>query len=329
MLLDPLIEAVNSKSSETSLVINRRNVRKDIKVEAARLRDIIKKEAKGKLICIKVDTASRMDRHVLSLNIQYAEGGRLILRNIGMMEMIESHTAINLENEIVRMLSACGISSDMVFSGTADNAANITKAVVRLGHSEKPILVQHTCYHTPFADEDESDNEEDDEERSTTHTTEVQQSDDISDSSDEEFFHNESTPLSTFTSPTLCPDCEKVKTALDVMGVLSVHCAAHTLQLAVHDAIRNTGEFRGLIDKARRMVKLLRTPNYYKILKREGRAKPPLDVDTRWNSSYEMLKSLYSLRALCVAIRTKEVDLDKAKKRKNKETRSKGQFMRL
>ncbi|XP_017477325.1 PREDICTED: uncharacterized protein LOC108367240 [Rhagoletis zephyria] len=69
-----------------------------------------------------------------------------------------------------------------------------------------------------------------------------------------------------------------------------VRCAAHTIQLAAYDVLKT---IEGDIKECRNIVKILRTSV------RSGNVEislPCLDNATRWNSTYEMIKSIISIR---------------------------------
>lgn len=50
---------------------------------AKRLKEVLKEEMQGKLICLKVDSAARHNRHILGINVQYAVGDKVVIRTIG------------------------------------------------------------------------------------------------------------------------------------------------------------------------------------------------------------------------------------------------------
>jgi len=75
----------------------------------------------------------------------------------------------------------------------------------------------------------------------------------------------------------------------------TVKCAAHTLQLAVHDAIKSSEKTAAILKKARNAACALRKPNRVKELRKHGHAMPVLDVSTRWGSSFDMLESVLAV----------------------------------
>ncbi|KAK3931203.1 Zinc finger BED domain-containing protein 4 [Frankliniella fusca] len=82
----------------------------------------------------------------------------------------------------------------------------------------------------------------------------------------------------------------------------SVRCAAHTLQLAVDDAMKQNDGVKPTIAKVRNLAHFLRTPTNVRQLKTAGKSLPVLDVVTRWGSTYGMLKSVSALRHFFQAV---------------------------
>ncbi|CAL8313668.1 unnamed protein product [Arctogadus glacialis] len=76
----------------------------------------------------------------------------------------------------------------------------------------------------------------------------------------------------------------------------SVRCAAHTLQLAVGDALKQASN---IIAKARHVAKRLRTQNVVCVLKRMGHKRAIVDCATRWHSTHDMLRRLLELKTFC------------------------------
>ncbi|KAK3928321.1 Zinc finger BED domain-containing protein 4 [Frankliniella fusca] len=93
-----------------------------------------------------------------------------------------------------------------------------------------------------------------------------------------------------------CDDWLDVEECTDEDGVQSVRCAAHTLQLAVDEALRKDAQLQQTINAVRELAKFLRTPTSVRQLKAVGKTLPQLDVVTRWGSTYTMLKSVVVLR---------------------------------
>lgn len=75
-----------------------------------------------------------------------------------------------------------------------------------------------------------------------------------------------------------------------------VRCAAHTLQLAVDDSLKQASN---TIAKARRVAKRLRSQNVVCVLKRMGHKRAIVDCATRWHSTHDMLQRLLELKSFC------------------------------
>lgn len=73
-----------------------------------------------------------------------------------------------------------------------------------------------------------------------------------------------------------------------------IRCAAHTLNLAVSDLLK---EIRS---KARAVVKKLRTPTLLNLLRTQKLRKPVIECVTRWGSTYSMFKRLLELKTFCL-----------------------------
>ena len=67
-----------------------------------------------------------------------------------------------------------------------------------------------------------------------------------------------------------------------------LRCAAHTQQLVVDDALKQSS-LKNDIANARQVCKILRNPSIMVILKKLKRKKPILDCVTRWHSTCDML----------------------------------------
>lgn len=79
------------------------------------------------------------------------------------------------------------------------------------------------------------------------------------------------------------------------LSVISIKCAAHTLQLAVKDALLLLAEEdRNVITLCREAAKFLRKVSVKNELRRSGMVciLPALDVTTRWSSTFLMVSNL-------------------------------------
>jgi hypothetical protein len=74
--------------------------------------------------------------------------------------------------------------------------------------------------------------------------------------------------------------------------MILVRCAAHTLQLAVHDVLRKTTS-SDQIEQVRKVVKNLKSSRYLDKIPHELKS-IRINVVTRWNSLYNMFESISS-----------------------------------
>ncbi|XP_062561147.1 uncharacterized protein LOC134225251 [Armigeres subalbatus] len=64
LILDPICDALKMQ-------LNRPNMLNHLTAAAAKIRSGIANEVKGKLVCLKIDSATRLGRHILGVNIQF------------------------------------------------------------------------------------------------------------------------------------------------------------------------------------------------------------------------------------------------------------------
>ena len=83
------------------------------------------------------------------------------------------------------------------------------------------------------------------------------------------------------------------------LNIFSINrCAAHTLALAIEDALKRDEDSKKTLSRARRVVKKLRNPNLILKLRERGALKPILDVPTRCGSTYDMMERLLVLKPI-------------------------------
>lgn len=80
------------------------------------------------MVSIKIDSASRLDRCIVGINIQYICNGKIKLRTLDMYEAMSSQTGFYLKNVIVDVLHSYNIKIQQVYSITTDNGKNMIKA---------------------------------------------------------------------------------------------------------------------------------------------------------------------------------------------------------
>lgn len=82
LLLDPIANALNC-------VVNRKNIKLHLEVTANKIKQAIIMEIHGKLISVKLDSASRHHRHILGINIQYEKENQVVIRTLGKLLTVQ------------------------------------------------------------------------------------------------------------------------------------------------------------------------------------------------------------------------------------------------
>lgn len=84
-----------------------------------------------------------------------------------------------------------------------------------------------------------------------------------------------------------------------ILKIIGIRCAAHTLQLAINDALKKIKVISHLISKARNLTKKLRTQTFIYLIRKQNLKKPTIDCPTRWCSTVDMLENLLLLKDYC------------------------------
>lgn len=184
--------------------VTSRNIMGLVSEKYNEMKSVMVKSFKNRILCLKIDTATRCNRGILCVNVQFIDHGEIRVKTLGLVELKQSHTSKYICDEVKAILSEFSISKEQIYSVTTDNGRNMIKAVELLSSGD-------------VDNEGDADGKE---------------------NFDEGMLNN-----------------------LKLHSVQSVKCAAHTLQLAVKDFLQRL-ESVDFIDKARRIVKLLRTPAY-------------------------------------------------------------------
>lgn len=277
-------------------------VKQYIKQLAGQIRDEIRSEISGKFCSLMVDGATKAHRSVLGLYVQYMDDCCVVRRSLGMINLTSSHTGAYLADVVRERLRLVGIKTANVISVTTDNAANMTSMI---GH------LNRAC------------DEDNDVVESSAEST--------SDSRSENYMPELTLPVFDFSSGVdyeaifekvineikiedLCnakemDDVSDINLVLEEMqqiiatetlNIHSVRCAAHTLQLAVVSAL-GIAEFENIILLCRAVAKELRK-NSAEIELGERAISfkiPHIDVKTRWNSTYIMVRNILIFYLIC------------------------------
>lgn len=123
-IIDPLQQAIGN-----GFAINSANIREKVSNVAQSERRKLVDELSGRLLMLKIDSATCKGRSVLGINVQYASGERIVLRTLAVRELTETHTGAYISSVVREVLAEYKVCLKQVYSITADNGANMQKAV--------------------------------------------------------------------------------------------------------------------------------------------------------------------------------------------------------
>lgn len=89
--------------------------------------------------------------------------------------------------------------------------------------------------------------------------------------------------------------------------LVGIRCAAHTLQLAIKDSIEIADVYECILS-ARELVRKLRIPSLTVRLQSSHIKRPVIDCPTRWNSTFNMLKSLLACKVFTYSLAENNLD---------------------
>lgn len=256
-IIKPILAELDAAGYKTK--IDAEAIKPHIKQMAAKLRAKLKAEMNGRIISLMADVATKNNRGILGINAQYSDNGKIILRTLGMSELRKSHTAETIADTIQENLRLYDISINQIHSFTSDNAKSMLKSGRLL--NEAAIEMQN-AFNAEF--DDDSD-------------VEILSDSDIEIISEDEDM-----------GPMVAAILQRQNAA--IQHINGIGCAAHSLQIAIQDALKVSG-CKALIRKCREIVKTLKSQNVSFLLKEKKVSSPSLDVKTRWNSSFLMVSA--------------------------------------
>lgn len=272
-----------------SLRISRYTIKKAIAERASKIRQQIQNETKNSLVAVKLDIASRHNRSVLGICINYSFQNRVEIRTIAMHTLRMAHTARNLFEIVNLELDRINIGMDQIYAVSTDNAKNLSKATQLMNEeasqqtsivSEQSELVRENTDATNCDETDCNDScsDNDDEEDSDLDECSYSDQDIDGDIFDEQYY-----------SDLLNNVRDEFNNVPYNNLVRQISCANHCIHLLVTHAIDICPGIEAIIASCRILVKKLRTPTYRNLLFHSKLPAPKLDVVVRWNSIYMMV----------------------------------------
>ena len=178
------------------------------------------------------------------------KNGQIVLRTLAMTEIQQQQTGDYLKHLILDVVKGYNLTPEQIYSITTDNGANMPKCVRLL------VAEQENQSEDPFGMDETIDNV-------------------VAGVEYEQMLLNS---LEHF-------DVESIgKNPVIIRGL---RCAAHTMQLAVEDALakplNESESANDIIGRAREIVKHLRTPNIVFLLTAQKLKRPIIDTETMYN----------------------------------------------
>lgn len=269
---------------------------------ANQVKSKITEEVRGRPLSLLIDIVTKNHRSIFGASIQYIVNGQLKVRSIGMIELLESHTAKYLADLIIARLKMYDIDLKQIITITTDNGANVLKMVrdidailqhaISNSTSELQHLTDSPCKAT-MSSANSIQTEIDDQLTDDAIMNLLGEIDGTTDNDALEILFDdvllkEHENLLAAMSRQMAAESE-FEILYDITGV---NCAAHTLQLAVKDALKKImRKHINVISLCRQIAKLLRLRSTHNEMNGFGinYKSPRLDVETRWSSTYMMV----------------------------------------
>lgn len=270
-----------------------------IKYISAEVINQIKLDVKDKFVSLMVDAATKYQRSILGLSLQFMNEGRIAIRSVGMINITAAHTAKHMADVILERLKLLDIKTTQIIAITTNMSAMIERINEGFGGD--------------MAGDVEISNDADRIEIVDTYTEDSQAEADLSTHCNTRIWNNEHLESILHEVVTDMEDQEQCSEELmevlenrpdfsdllrDLEEILNsqttninnVRCAVHTLQLGVLNAL-DEEDFKIIIRLCRAVCKELRKPSNINEMKENHIfvKVPRLDCVTRWNSTYIMV----------------------------------------
>lgn len=288
LISSSLIEFANAGISLDLKSTNLTPVKNHLRRTAMKIREKIAEEMKNKLLSVSLDIVSKNSRSVLGVYAQLIKNGQLAVRCIGMNEMHDRHTGKYICSMLENCLAEYTSGLNSILSITTDNASNMQAFIKNVNQ----IL----------EDEVEEAN------RSNMHNnfenlTILENNTGSASTSELDTLLNTLLPAEadwTFTDYESDEITNIIKAKSSFLLVNGVNCAAHTIQLAIKEALSDLpDEMENIIVLCREFCKFTHLQTTIYEMEKRGVEKrlPPLDVPTRWSSTYLMVNR-YSISVI-------------------------------
>lgn len=256
------------------VVINRTKILQDIEVTSNGIRERIKNELKTvRLSSIMMDLTTKSTLSVLGISASFTRNDVVVTRSLGIIHMKKRHNAENIADLVASCLKTYDLSVERTFAITTDNGSNMVRTTRVLNDMVtsdcEDIGDLNDCEQNQHIDmeEDYESDEESEDDGSAENEMDLRYRAIVSEITQNMTLRNEYIAL-----------------------IPQIRCCAHSLQLAIHDAITESNA-RRVLGRIREMCKSLRNQVVNTEFRRLSPKTilPPLDNATRWCSEFVMV----------------------------------------
>lgn len=223
-------EIITAITKPLNFTINSENIKKEMTIKAAILKQEIIEELKNKIFSLKIDEATRLNRSILGINLQYISNNEIKIITLDAIELFQSQKAEYLKNEVIKVLEEFGLDLRQVYSITSDNGRNMLKAAKLLNDE---LLKENVDYEldseTNIDTENNLDYDSNCEYDSDSEITIIVD--------DEDDFDDDGDANDSIINKTEA-EIIKENNSTNKYMIYGVKCAVHTIQLAVSDAAK-------------------------------------------------------------------------------------------
>lgn len=286
LISEKLIEFGNAGIALDLKSANLTPVKNHLRHTASRIRGIIAEEIKNKPVSISTDIVSKNNRGILGVYSQFLKSGKLVVRCMAMKEMHERHTGAYICGMIESIMVEYGSGLQNILSMTTDNAANMYSLIKNVNQKLENEIEEECC----------SDFRADFDSLAISEQNGAQTTCDELDTLLNSLLPSEADwTFTNYDSEEITSTIKKNNSFLLVNGI---NCAAHTIQLAFKEALSELPEdMKNIVVLCREFCKFTHKQNTIYEMERKGLEKrlPPLDVPTRWSSTYVMVNKTDSI----------------------------------